>query len=91
MHSFLVVIYHNDEVVLAEQVIGTINYLDMLYKASLIIADKGNPDEYRLEAVTHFGDKDPEAAKTVIFESKLIRDLAWAAKAAGMEYEVPSV
>lgn len=88
MHSFLVVIYHNDECLLADQVIGTVDYLGMLYKASLIIAENGNPDEYRIEAVTHFGDKDPEAAKTVIFDSKTIRDLAWAAKAAGMNYEV---
>ena len=88
MHSFLVVIYHNDEVLLAEQVIGTVDYLGMLFKASLIITDRGNPDEYRLEAVTHLGDKDPGAGKTVTFDSKTIRDLAWAAKAAGMNYEV---
>lgn len=91
MHSFLVVIYHNDEVVLAEQLIGTVDYLGMLFKASLIITDRGNPDEYRLEAVTHFGDKDPEAAKTVIFDSKTIRDLAWAAKASGMKYELAAI
>ncbi len=91
MHSFLVVVYHNDECLLAEQVIGTVDYLGMLFKTSLIITDRGNPDEYRLEAITHFGDKDPEAAKTVTFDSKTIRDLAGAAKAAGMKYEVSSV
>ena len=87
MHSFFIAVFHNDDCVIAEQVIGTVDYLGSLLRSSRIIRENGNPEHYRIDAITNFGAKDPFASKTVTFGPDGIRNLAEAAVAAGIDYE----
>jgi len=89
VHSFFIAVFHNDDCVIAEQVIGTVDYLGSLLMSSRIICENGNAEHYRIDGIKNFGAKDPFASKTVTFNPDRIRDLAEAAIAAGIDYERP--
>lgn len=87
MQSFLIVVMKGDECVAATQVVTSAGYLGLLLKSSLIICDLANPDNYRIDAISNFGSKDLFKSKTISFYPDNIRDLAEAARFAGVEYE----
>jgi len=87
MQSFLVAVWKGDECVAATQVVTSAGYLGLLLKSSLIICDLADPENYRIDAITNFGSKDPFKSKTKSFYAEDIRELAEAAKFAGVKYE----
>lgn len=87
MQSFFVAVMKGDECVAASQVVTTAGYLDLLLKTSLIICDLADPENYKIDAITNFGSKDPFKSKTISFYADDIRGLAEAGRFAGIEYE----
>ena len=88
MQSFLVAVLKGDDCVVADQFVTAAAYLEILLKASLIICESGNPDDYQIAVITNFGSKDPLRSKGRTFHPSDIRDFAGAAKFAGVEYEI---
>lgn len=87
MESFFVAVLKGEECVAAKQVVTSAAYIGLLLQISLIICDLANPDNYQIDAITNFGSKDPFKSKVKSFYPNDIRDLAEAARFAGVEYE----